>query len=92
MTSMEASIARIDERTQLTHDLLKSHIERTDGVHDALHHRISEAVRYSGDADGVLDKKIDGVASKTNWILGVGTGAWVVVAGFLTGLWDGLTN
>ena len=89
---MRASIARIDERTQLTHDLLKSHIERSDGVHDALHHRISEAAVRSDDADGVLDRRIDGVASRTNWILGVGAGAWAAVASFLTGVWDGLTG
>lgn len=87
---MKASIARIDERTQLTHELLKSHIERSDGVHDALHHRINEATARSDDADGVLDRKMDGIASKTYWILGVGTGAWALAVSFLTGIWDGL--
>ncbi len=89
---MRASIARIDERTQLTHELLKSHMERTDGMHDVLHHRINEAIRHSDDADGVLDKRIDGVSSKTNWILGVGTGAWATVLSFMTDIWDGLMS
>lgn len=89
---MKASIARIDERTLLTHELLKSHIGRTDGVHDALHHRISAAVRHADDADSALDKRVDGIASKTYWILGVGTGAWAIVASFLTGIWDGITG
>ncbi len=82
---MQASIARIDERTQLTHELLKSHIERNDDVHDALHSRISEVARHA-------DDRIDGLASRTNWILGVGTGIWAATASFLTGLWDGLTS
>ncbi len=92
VSDMKASVARIDERTQLTHDLLKSHIERSDGVHDALHHRINEAIRHADDADSTLDKRVDGLASRTNWILGVGAGAWVTVTSFLTGVWDGLTG
>ncbi len=92
MVGMEASIARIDERTQLTHDLLKSHIERTDGVHDALHRRISETLKHTDDADDVLGQKIDGLSSRTYWIMGLGTGAWAVVASFLTGIWDGLKS
>ncbi len=91
MTTDEV-VARIDERTQLTYELLKSHIERSDGVHDALHHRINETVKHADDADDVLDRKIDELATKTNWILGVGAGAWATVAGFLTGLWDGPTS
>ncbi len=92
LADMQASIARIDERTQLTHDLLRSHIDRSDGIHDALHHRINEtAVRFD-DADGALDRKIDRVASKTNWIMGAGTVAWAGAVSFLASLWDGLTG
>ncbi len=89
---MQVSIARIDERTRLTHELLKSHIERSDGVHDALHHRINETARRADDADDVLDRRMDGIASKTYWILGVGTAAWATAASFLAGLWDGTTS
>ena len=66
LTDIKAALSRVDERTLLTHDLVKAHMERSDDVHDTLHSRINR------------------VALKQNWMLGVGAMAMAMVAG----LWE----
>ncbi len=92
LADMQASIARIDERTAITHDLLKSHIERSDGVHDALHHRINEAVRHADDGDGALGKRMDDGARKINWLMGGGATLSTLAGAKLTGAWEALRD
>ena len=62
IADIKASVGRIDERTIMTHDLMKAHIERDDEVHDALHHRINKL--YTWAVGGGLS------------VMAAGTAAW----------------
>jgi hypothetical protein len=42
LADIQGLVERIDERTVITHDLMKAHIERDDEVHDALNNRINK--------------------------------------------------
>lgn len=47
-------LARIDERTKNTHDLVERHMERSDKVHDRLHSRVDRLSRTVYIGSGAL--------------------------------------
>ncbi len=61
-------LARIDERTRITHDLVKSHIERNDKVHDQLHSRVDRLSRTVYIGSGALTLVS---AAALAWIKGI---------------------
>ncbi len=92
LADMQTSIARIDERTEITLDLLKSNMERSDGVHDVLHHRINEVTKHADDGDIVLSDRLDGNARRINWLMGSGATLGALAGAKLTGVWETLLN